>query len=208
MAHCSESIPDETVAAAKHTQHKWGFMKKLSDKDKDALASTANSVKVTTANAADLGSSANAGSTAVRAASSSGATSARATVAPRRETPDEYDDRQAGVQQRRSGLKQQNSALLDEIAPRETGRAAAIDKRKTISATMHGAARVKTQNLMLNDTYANTASNARCSIHHCMLSQILVARFPFSRALCHKYCTEISREHNLKRSISHTIELM
>jgi hypothetical protein len=143
MCHCSESIPDETVAAAKHTQHKWGFMKKLSDKDKDALASTANSVKVTTATAADLGTT-NAGSTAVRAASSSGATSARATVAPRRETPDEYDDRRAGVQQRRSGLKQQNSALLDEIAPRETGRAAAIDKRKTISATMHGAARVST----------------------------------------------------------------
>jgi hypothetical protein len=142
VAHCSESIPDETVAAAKHTQHKWGFMKKLSDKDKDALASTANSVKVTTATAADLGSSANAGSTAARAASSSGATSARATIAPRRETPDEYDDRRAGVQQRRSGLKQQNTALLDEIAPKETGRAAAIDKRKTISATMHGAARV------------------------------------------------------------------
>jgi hypothetical protein len=103
---------------------------------------TANSVKVTTATAADLGSSANAGSTAARAASSSGATSARATIAPRRETPDEYDDRRAGVQQRRSGLKQQNTALLDEIAPKETGRAAAIDQRKTISATMHGAARV------------------------------------------------------------------
>jgi hypothetical protein len=144
VVYCSGSIPDETVAAAKHTQHKWGFMKKLSDKDRDALASTANSVKVTTATAADLGSSNTSGSTTAKAATSSGATSARATVAPRKETSDEYDDRRAVVQQRRSGLKQQNAVLLDEIAPKETGRAAAIDKRKGISASMHDAARVST----------------------------------------------------------------
>lgn len=135
----SNAIPEDAVAAAKKTAHKWSFVGKLSDKDKRELSTFTDMVHHTP----ETELAANASAQARPGNSSSGvpAKSARPSVAPRRDDQGPSSSASGvrnGSGQNRGGLRKDQ---LEEIAPRETGRQAIIDKRKTTGNLLHGAAR-------------------------------------------------------------------
>ncbi|KAG5187645.1 hypothetical protein JKP88DRAFT_353648 [Tribonema minus] len=129
----SGAIPEDKVAAAKKTQHSWGFVKRMTDRDKSTLKAATNSIKTDTA----ITKASAGGSTAC--AASHATNMVRPSVAPR--GGGEGDTGGSRGHGRGGGLKAVHAAALDEIAPKETGRQAAIDKRRTVGAAMHGAAR-------------------------------------------------------------------
>lgn len=80
--HCSGSIPADKIMAATKTQHSWGFVKRLTDRDKSSLAAATTSIKTDTATAKTGGSAGGGGG---GGGGGDGPKAARPSVAPRGE---------------------------------------------------------------------------------------------------------------------------
>lgn len=124
------------VTESTRTRHKWAFVDKLSIPDSDALSSTKDAVA----------SSTNCPESAATAQGSAAVT--RPQVKPRLS---------------RKREREQYNLALDEIAPKATGREAAIDARRSKAARIHGAARDRedeTDGLNIHETVTMGNSEA------------------------------------------------
>ena len=134
-----EGIPDSVRGTAIHTQFHWGFVDKLGDADRLQLESARDSVNVDTRTekqSKTLSSRSHAEADATTAPS-------RPSVPPRPRSPGRDTlEREAKADERRHVRKRERetySVMLDEVAPKETGREALIDKRREKAARIHGA---------------------------------------------------------------------
>ncbi|CAM9730059.1 unnamed protein product [Ascophyllum nodosum] len=150
------SLPEELVARTNKTQHKWGFVKKLSDRDQMQLelandsvhASTevkgvSSNVPVLPAGSAES-AVAGAGTGVVSSASRDGRRPERGNVGGKGNADKDKSDserRSTAKKQKRRQEREKHAVVLDEIAPKETGRQATLDKRREVGARTHAAAR-------------------------------------------------------------------
>ncbi|GLE07023.1 hypothetical protein PINS_up016871 [Pythium insidiosum] len=140
-----EGIPESVLEQTKRTRHAWGFVKKLSEKERFDLATAKDSVGVATRKSDIL-------------------------VSTRRERERERDDDDEGVRRekrrklddiddrdrderehdelraRRRRDRKHHDAVMEELVPRETGREARLEKRREFSGKLHGAARDREAN--------------------------------------------------------------
>ncbi|CAM9856209.1 unnamed protein product [Discosporangium mesarthrocarpum] len=140
-------IPEELQAKAKKTQHKWGFVKKLSDQDQMRLASAQDSVHSSTEKVKGVKSNVPISSAVVAALAEKKPSAAMPPPLPPPSSsssslPGEGRPQERSEAKRRRGMEREKHAVvLDELAPRETGRQAMLDKRRETGARMHASAR-------------------------------------------------------------------
>ncbi|KAG1694429.1 hypothetical protein DVH05_021509 [Phytophthora capsici] len=127
-----EGIPDSVVEQTKRTRHRWGFVAKLGEKEKFELATAKDSVDVATKKDNLL---------------TSGKEKIKGPVLEedkaRRRFQDE-DDREQDRKRRKIDRRKEREyrdVVMDELAPKPTGREAQIEKRRQLGDKLHGAAR-------------------------------------------------------------------
>ncbi|RQM30906.1 hypothetical protein B5M09_009455 [Aphanomyces astaci] len=128
-------IPQQVLESVHRTKHKWGF--KMNDHERLELASTKDTVDIST----------NKETTSARPALPSHSTAtSRATpkqpASSPREVDDSDDDRKRAKRDRKAYNKHKDM-VHEELAPKATGRDAAIEKKRQVGAAVHGAARQK-----------------------------------------------------------------
>ncbi|GMF52821.1 unnamed protein product [Phytophthora fragariaefolia] len=133
-----EGLPESVVEQTKRTRHRWGFVAKLGEKEKFELATAKDSVGVATKKEDLLGSG--------RAREIKGLRfeEDQHKRDKRREQEDEEDDREEARKRRkieRRREREYREAVMDELAPKATGREAQIEKRRQFGEKLHGAAR-------------------------------------------------------------------
>lgn len=143
-----EGIPDSVRGTAIHTQFHWGFVDKLGDADRLQLESARDSVNVDTRTDKQSKTLSSRAHAAGGEADETTAPS-RPSVQPRPRSPGRDTlEREAKADERRYVRKRERetySVMLDEVAPKETGREALIDKRREKAARIHGAASSREQ---------------------------------------------------------------
>ncbi|CAN0165894.1 unnamed protein product [Scytosiphon promiscuus] len=138
-------LPEDLVARTKKTQHKWGFVNRLTERDQmqlelanDSVHSSTEKVKGVASNVPVLP----AGSATVTPKGGSGGKDAD-------ERGGEGDngggasDRRTEAKRQKRREREKHAVVLDEIAPKETGRQAVADKRRAVGSAMHAAARAR-----------------------------------------------------------------
>ncbi|CAM9441771.1 unnamed protein product [Ectocarpus sp. 12 AP-2014] len=144
-------LPDELIARTKKTQHKWGFVNRLSDRDQmqlelanDSVHSSTEKVKGATSNVPVLpvGSAATAPGVVVgkQADGRGGDGNGRGGGGGGGGSRSGSGRRTEAKRQRRQE-REKHAVVLDEIAPKETGRQAVLDKRRVVGARTHAAAK-------------------------------------------------------------------
>ncbi|KAJ0404784.1 hypothetical protein ATCC90586_009398 [Pythium insidiosum] len=132
-----EGIPESVLEQTKRTRHSWGFVQKLSEKERFDLATAKDSVGIATRKSDILVSSRR---TRDHELDERPDKRQRGGDGDDRER-DNHDDRA-----RRRRDRKHNEAVLEELVPRETGREARLEKRREISGKLHGAARDREAN--------------------------------------------------------------
>lgn len=140
-------LPDALVEQTRRTRHQWGFVATLGDRERFDLATAKDSVDVATRKT-DLLASATSSSAAAPTLPKESASHARERSPARdrdRREEEVEDDRE---ERRRSWKRQRRDRAsdLEELAPKETGREALIEKRRQVAQKMHGAARDREEN--------------------------------------------------------------
>ncbi|EQC36427.1 hypothetical protein SDRG_05884 [Saprolegnia diclina VS20] len=125
------SIPQHVLESIHRTKHKWGFVKNLNESERLHLASTKDTVDITTNKGA-----------------SSTARPSKTTSPPRsskkhESDSDDPDDRRKRDKYERKRYHKHKESVMEELAPKATGRDANIEKKREKAATLHGAARAK-----------------------------------------------------------------
>ncbi|KAL3663748.1 hypothetical protein V7S43_011163 [Phytophthora oleae] len=128
-----EGLPDSVVEQTKRTRHRWGFVAKLGEKEKFELATAKDSVDVATKKDNLL---------------TSGKEKVKGPVfeedRSRRRSKEDEDDREQDRKRRKVDRRKEREyrdMVIDELAPKPTGREAQIDKRRQVGDKLHGAAR-------------------------------------------------------------------
>ncbi|ETI38146.1 hypothetical protein, variant 3 [Phytophthora nicotianae] len=129
-----EGLPDAVVEQTKRTRHQWGFVAKLGEKEKFELATAKDSVDVATKKKNLLTSD-----DKVKGPKKEDDTN----WTKRRFKEDEDDREQHRKRQKleRKREREYRDVVMDELAPKATGREAQIDKRHQLADKLHGAAR-------------------------------------------------------------------
>ncbi|CAI5722564.1 unnamed protein product [Peronospora destructor] len=133
-----KGLPDGVVEQTKRTRHCWDFVAKLGEKEKLELATAKDLVDVATKkeNLLNFGEKrANIGPLMEEQPRNNG---------KRRFTQEKDDDRDKKHKRRKVERRKEREfrdIIMDEIAPKETGREAHIDKRRQVGTKLHGAAR-------------------------------------------------------------------
>ncbi|CAM9095243.1 unnamed protein product [Phaeothamnion confervicola] len=132
----SSAIPQSLVDEACKTHHKWGFVSRITGRDAAFLEQQKAEAAASDAAAAAVAANGRAASAAgPEAGGCSGVSSTDAGAA---------DAAEVGAAARtadRKRRRERDAALLDEYAPKETGREAAVDRRRTAADRLHGAGR-------------------------------------------------------------------
>jgi hypothetical protein len=135
-----QGLPDAVVEQTKRTRHKWGFVAKLGERDRFELATTKDSVDVATKKGNLLSS----GAGGQRAEEPKLDEEKRRAGSKRPSREDEEDRRDEDWKRRKTERKRQREyrdTVMDELAPKATGREAQIEKRRQLGQKLHGAAR-------------------------------------------------------------------
>ncbi|KAG7396291.1 hypothetical protein PHYBOEH_002516 [Phytophthora boehmeriae] len=133
-------LPEAVLEQTKRTRHRWGFVANLGEREKFALATAKDSVDVATKKQ-DLLSS---GGTGVSAKKPSREEVEVDRSNRRRREKEEEEGREVAWKQRKTERKREREyrdTVMDELAPKETGREAKIQKRRQLGEKLHGAAR-------------------------------------------------------------------
>ncbi|KAJ8563895.1 hypothetical protein ON010_g7452 [Phytophthora cinnamomi] len=133
-----EGLPESIVEQTKRTRHRWEFVAKLGEKEKFELATAKDSVGVATRKENLLSSGRSRESEKSRFEETSENKRDR-----RREKEDE-DNRDEDRKRRkveRQRQREYRDAVMEELAPKATGREAQIEKRRQLGVKLHGAAR-------------------------------------------------------------------
>ncbi|KAE9026456.1 hypothetical protein PR001_g12193 [Phytophthora rubi] len=136
-----EGLPESVVEQTKRTRHRWGFVAKLGEKEKFELATAKDSVGVATKKENLLSSG--------RTRESIGNVSAsfeesKSKPDRRREKEDEEDNREDDRKRRkveRRREREYRDTMMEELAPKATGREAQIEKRRQLGDKLHGSAK-------------------------------------------------------------------
>ncbi|RLN72087.1 hypothetical protein BBJ28_00011015 [Nothophytophthora sp. Chile5] len=137
-----EGLPDAVLEQTKRTRHRWGFVDKLGERERFDLATAKDSVDVATRKEDLLN---------VHAGSNSRARgpmpAAQDEAKRKRKASDdagEEEEKDEAWRRRKSERKRQREdrdSVLDELAPKATGREAQLEKRRQVGQKLHGAAR-------------------------------------------------------------------
>lgn len=130
-------LPDALVEQTRRTRHSWGFVSTLDERERLRLASAKDSVDVATRKTDLLASGHPAAAPPARE---------RGPAAREEEDDDDRDDRRRRERGERKRRRRDRESDLDELAPRETGREAAIEKRRETARRIHGSARDREEN--------------------------------------------------------------
>ncbi|KAG7384314.1 hypothetical protein PHYPSEUDO_002779 [Phytophthora pseudosyringae] len=136
-----DGLPDAVVEQTKRTRHRWGFVTKLGEKEKFELATAKDSVDVATKKE-NLLSSGGSKEKVQGPKLEEGRSSRDRSKRPSKE--DKEDGREADRKRRKSERRRERAdrdTVLDELAPKATGREAQIEKRRQLGEKLHGAAR-------------------------------------------------------------------
>ncbi|CAM9675979.1 unnamed protein product [Chrysoparadoxa australica] len=130
------NLPEDLVASARKTQHKWGFVKKMSTWEKEALTRTADTIRSTT----DKGAGKPPGQGKSLGSASAAPAAKKPMVAPRpaSETGPGQGRYEGGRLNRREAVGRQKVALEDAGLGKEPGGLTASERRKAVGAIMHG----------------------------------------------------------------------
>ncbi|EGZ15120.1 hypothetical protein PHYSODRAFT_301786 [Phytophthora sojae] len=135
-----EGLPESVVEQTKRTRHRWGFVAKLGEKEKFELATAKDSVGVATRKENLLSSG--------KTRESKGPSSyeeGRSKRDKRREKDEDREDEREGDRKRRKlerrREREYRDTVMEELAPKATGREAQIEKRRQLGQKLHGAAR-------------------------------------------------------------------
>ncbi|ETL85016.1 hypothetical protein L917_15303 [Phytophthora nicotianae] len=129
-----EGLPDAVVEQTKRTRHQWGFVAKLGEKEKFELATAKDSVDVATKKKNLLTSDDKV----------KGPKKEDDTNWTKRRFKEDEDDREEHRKRQKLERKREREyrdVVMDELAPKATGREAQIDKRHQLADKLHGAAR-------------------------------------------------------------------
>ncbi|RQM16146.1 hypothetical protein DD237_004591 [Peronospora effusa] len=131
-------LPDIVVEQTKRTRHCWDFVAKLGEKEKFELATAKDSVDVATKheNLLNFGDK--------REKKEPLGEREPRNNGKRRSTQENDDDKDEKNKQRQVERRKEREfrdTIMDEIAPKETGREAQIEKRRQVGAKLHGAAK-------------------------------------------------------------------
>ncbi|GMF29044.1 unnamed protein product [Phytophthora lilii] len=132
-------LPESVVEQTKRTRHRWGFVAKLGEKEKFELATAKDSVGVATRKEDLLSSGGVKGKRGPALEEESSRSREK-----RRSKEDDEDDREEDRKRRkleRRREREYRDTVLDELAPKATGREAQIEKRSQLGEKLHGAAR-------------------------------------------------------------------
>ncbi|TYZ66564.1 hypothetical protein PybrP1_001363 [[Pythium] brassicae (nom. inval.)] len=157
-----EGIPEHVLEQTRRTKHTWGFAARLSDKEAMQLASARDSVGVATrktdllatprAPAApepeplERSSRTHHDADDQQRAASHKRKSRRHHDAAGSGDGDDDDDAARRRHADRKRHRQHRESVLEELAPKETGREAALEKRRQVAGKLHGAARDREEN--------------------------------------------------------------
>lgn len=168
-----DGIPERVLEQTRRTKHTWGFAQRLSDREAMELASARDSVGVATrksdllapprapqpqsqsAVATEPESNNNGSSshrrTRERDASEDRDRSRHKRKSHRSRDASSSDDdadrrRRSHASDRKRRRKHHESHVLEELAPKETGREAMLEKRRQVAGKLHGAARDREEN--------------------------------------------------------------
>uniref|UniRef100_A0AAV1UWP4 Uncharacterized protein n=1 Tax=Peronospora matthiolae TaxID=2874970 RepID=A0AAV1UWP4_9STRA len=130
----SESVVEQT----KRTRHRWNFVSKLSDKEKFEVATAKDSVDVATKKADLLLSSSGQKGEPTEAKSKFRDRDSRRAMEG---IPEDREETKKRRKTERRREKEYGDTIVDELAPKATGREAQLMKRRQIGAKLHGAAR-------------------------------------------------------------------
>lgn len=166
-----KGIPEHVLEQTKRTKHTWGFVKKLDEKEVFALATARDSVGVATRKSDLLVSSSSAASKAV---ASEPEAPSRHRLQQDKDSDDEVREKRSGHKRKshhhrekdsesdededrrhrhrsshkaeRKKHRKHHESVLEELAPKETGREALLEKRRQVGSKLHGAARDREEN--------------------------------------------------------------
>lgn len=125
-------IPESVLEQTKRTRHKWGFVAKMGDKEKFELQTAKDSVDVATRKEDLLNEGAKRPRREERERSR------------RRDDREDEEDRQEDRKRRKIERKREREyrdTVMEELAPKATGREVQIEKRRQLGEKLHGAAR-------------------------------------------------------------------
>ncbi|KAL4140106.1 hypothetical protein PRNP1_015181 [Phytophthora ramorum] len=134
-----EGLPDAVVEQTKRTRHRWGFVAKLGEKEKFELATAKDSVDVATKRENLLSSGSKRESVKGPQLEEDRGSSKSKRRAKELEEDKEEQWRRRKLDQKRE--REYRDTVMDELAPKATGREAQIEKRRQLSQKLHGAAR-------------------------------------------------------------------
>lgn len=122
-----DGLPAVVVEHTKRTRHCWGFVAQLGEKEKFELATAKDAVDVATQQSTEIKQS------------------CRDDGKAKRDRDEELRDVGVDNMKKRSTLdrrraREDRDRVLDELEPKATGRDALIQKRREVSARLHGAA--------------------------------------------------------------------
>ncbi|KAG6616600.1 uncharacterized protein IUM83_13076 [Phytophthora cinnamomi] len=133
-----EGLPESIVEQTKRTRHRWEFVAKLGEKEKFELATAKDSVGVATRKENLLSSGRSRESEKSRFEETS------ENKRDRRQEKEDEDNRDEDRKRRKVERKREREyrdAVMEELAPKATGREAQIEKRRQLGVKLHGAAR-------------------------------------------------------------------
>lgn len=136
-----EGLPESVVEQTKRTRHRWGFVAKLGEKEKFELATAKDSVGVATKKENLLSSGRTRESVSKVSASFK---ESKSKPDRRREKEDEEDNREDDRKRRkveRRREREYRDTVMEELAPKATGREAQIEKRRQLGDKLHGSAK-------------------------------------------------------------------
>ncbi|OQR93298.1 hypothetical protein ACHHYP_02676 [Achlya hypogyna] len=129
-------IPQHVLESVQRTKHKWGFVKNLNDSERLHLASTKDTVDITTNK-----------STSSKESYRNEPAQSKPSSSRSRQINDDSDsdieDRRKREKAERKKYHKHKDSVMEELAPKATGREATIEKKREKAATLHGAARQK-----------------------------------------------------------------
>jgi hypothetical protein len=148
-----DGIPESVLETTKRTRHAWGFLNNLNDRERMDLATAKDSVGVATRKADLLvaGAKPNEVLKRPRPPSENGNHN--------HDDHDKDDDDQRRHRRRLDDTRSRrkhHDTVMEELAPRETGREAMLEKRRQVADKVHGAARDRDANrdgLDLDDAF-------------------------------------------------------
>lgn len=160
-----KGIPEHVLEQTKRTKHTWGFVKRLDEKEVFALATARDSVGVATRKSDLLVSASTANARPVAPEGKSSVVGgprqqekdldrhSHKRKSHHRERDSESDEDSDRHHRHRSAHKSErkkhrkhHEGVLEELAPKETGREAMLEKRRQVGSKLHGAARDREEN--------------------------------------------------------------